>query len=122
MVSSPSSDPPISDLGFDPCLLSRIFAELSRQELVQESKPSLDQSFSAGIGNYLAGPHNSIQPRLIYFLSSFTFFRDQMKFYIRLKCIPSNDAIPDACQILALHHQIADVCRITVKVNADDTK
>ncbi|KAF8446287.1 DNA glycosylase/AP lyase [Boletus edulis BED1] len=103
MVCSPSSDPPISDLGFDP-ILSMPSLEDFRRAVSTRTCPIkallLDQSFSAGIGNYLAD-------EILY----------QAQLHPEQRCNTL-----DACQILALHHQIADICRITVDVNADDTK
>lgn len=56
---SPLSDPPISELGFDPIHSMPPLAEFS--SLVYKRKGTaikallLDQSFSAGVGNWVAG-------------------------------------------------------------------
>jgi formamidopyrimidine-DNA glycosylase len=66
MASSPLSEPPISDLGFDPILSMPPLGDF-RNTVVRRTCPIkallLDQSFSAGIGNYLAGPPNPIYIR-----------------------------------------------------------
>lgn len=95
MALSPLNEPPISDLGFDPILSMpsiRDFRHTVSKRTCPIKALLLDQSFSAGIGNYLAGPHVSVisfQPMLNSLNSC-----GQMKFYIRLEYIPSNDAIP----------------------------
>jgi len=58
LVESPLDEPPISELGFDPILtmplLDDFHTSLSKRTCPVKAL-LLDQSFSAGIGNYLAG-------------------------------------------------------------------
>jgi formamidopyrimidine-DNA glycosylase len=57
LVSSPTQDPPISNLGFDPVLRMLPLSEFSTL-LLKRTCPIkallLDQSFSAGVGNWVA--------------------------------------------------------------------
>ncbi|KAG9314670.1 DNA glycosylase/AP lyase [Chiua virens] len=103
LASSPLSEPPISDLGFDPILSMpsfRDFHSTVSKRLCPIKALLLDQSFSAGIGNYLAD-------EILY----------QAQVHPEQRCNTLDES-----QVIALHHQIADVCRITVEANADDAK
>ncbi|KAF9229685.1 hypothetical protein BS17DRAFT_723761 [Gyrodon lividus] len=103
MVTSPLSEPPISELGFDP-ILSMPSVQDFQKSVSKRTCPIkallLDQTFSAGVGNYLAD-------EILY----------QAKVHPEQRCNTL-----DSGQILALHLQVADVCRITVEANADDSK
>ena len=58
LVSSPLTEPPISTLGFDPILSMPGLEEFSGQVLKRSCPIKallLDQSFSAGVGNWVAG-------------------------------------------------------------------
>ncbi|KIJ68770.1 hypothetical protein HYDPIDRAFT_25023 [Hydnomerulius pinastri MD-312] len=103
MAASPLSEPPISELGFDP-ILSMPSIEDFQNSVSKRSCPIkallLDQTFSAGVGNYLAD-------EILY----------QAKVHPEQRCNTlDND------QVLALHHQVADICRIAVEANAGDSK
>lgn len=58
LCSSPLTEPPISELGFDP-ILSMPSLEVFTPQVLKRSCPIkallLDQSFSAGVGNWVAG-------------------------------------------------------------------
>lgn len=58
LVKSPLEEPPISTLGFDP-ILSMPKLEDFKPQVLKRSCPIkallLDQSFSAGVGNWVAG-------------------------------------------------------------------
>lgn len=58
LVRSPLDEPPISALGFDPILSMPALEDFKRQ-VTKRSCPIkallLDQSFSAGVGNWVAG-------------------------------------------------------------------
>ncbi|KIK99896.1 hypothetical protein PAXRUDRAFT_822259, partial [Paxillus rubicundulus Ve08.2h10] len=58
MVTSPLIEPPISELGFDP-ILSMPSVHVFQNSVSKRTCPIkallLDQTFSAGVGNYLAG-------------------------------------------------------------------
>ncbi|KAH7883923.1 DNA glycosylase/AP lyase [Phlebopus sp. FC_14] len=103
LVASPLTEPPISELGFDP-VLSMPSLENFQSSVLKRTCPIkallLDQSFSAGVGNYLAD-------EILY----------QAKVHPEQRC---NTLAND--QVQALHQQVADVCRIAVQVNADDSK
>lgn len=123
MAFSPLSEPPISDLGFDPILSMpslRDFRSTVSKRTCPIKALLLDQSFSAGIGNYLAGPHSVYifpsHAQLSTRISSDEILY-QAQVHPEQRC-----SVLDETQTLALHHQIADVCRITVEANADDTK
>lgn len=58
LCQSPLTEPPISTLGFDPILSMPSFEDF-KKGVVKRSCPIkallLDQSFSAGVGNWVAG-------------------------------------------------------------------
>ena len=68
LCASPMSEPPISNLGFDPILCMPTLEEFSTQLLKRGCTIKsllLDQSFSAGIGNWLADEilyHSKVHP------------------------------------------------------------
>ncbi|KAH0838616.1 hypothetical protein J3R83DRAFT_6938 [Lanmaoa asiatica] len=103
MAFSPLAEPPISDLGFDPILSMpslRDFRNTVSKRTCPIKALLLDQSFSAGIGNYLAD-------EILY----------QAQVHPEQRCNTLDES-----QTLALHYQISDMCRITVEANADDAK
>jgi formamidopyrimidine-DNA glycosylase len=63
LCDSPLKEPPISELGFDPMLCMPPY-EVFKALVVKRSCPIkallLDQSFSAGVGNWVAGANISI--------------------------------------------------------------
>ncbi|KIM54247.1 hypothetical protein SCLCIDRAFT_1222215 [Scleroderma citrinum Foug A] len=103
LVRSPLNEPPISELGFDPILSMPLLDDL-RASLSKRTCPIkallLDQSFSAGIGNYLAD-------EILY----------QAKVHPEQRCNTL-----DHNQAMALHHYIADVCHTAVEADADDSR
>ena len=68
LCASPMAEPPISDLGFDPILCMPTLEEFSTRLLKRGCTIKsllLDQSFSAGIGNWLADEilyHSKVHP------------------------------------------------------------
>lgn len=68
LCASPMTEPPISNLGFDPILCMPTLGEFSTQLLKRGCTIKsllLDQSFSAGIGNWLADEilyHSKVHP------------------------------------------------------------
>ncbi|KAL9715987.1 hypothetical protein Ac2012v2_000431 [Leucoagaricus gongylophorus] len=101
---SPLSDPPISELGFDPIHSMLPLAEFS--SLVYKRKGTaikallLDQSFSAGVGNWVADEvlyHAGIHPEQ--------------------RCNTLNEE-----QLQLLHEKIKYVCETAISFNADDSK
>ncbi|KAI6136940.1 Formamidopyrimidine-DNA glycosylase N-terminal domain-containing protein [Pisolithus sp. B1] len=91
------------ELGFDPVLsmpsLEDFHASLCKRTCPIKSL-LLDQAFSAGVGNYLAD-------EILY----------QARVHPDQRC-----GTLDRDQVIALHHHVADVCRIAVQANADDSK
>lgn len=72
----PSKEPPISELGFDPLLSMptvKEFASLVSKRSCAIKALLLDQSFSAGVGNWVAGNVTRVSCRRI--LSTFLHLR-----------------------------------------------
>ncbi|TFY72260.1 hypothetical protein EVG20_g769 [Dentipellis fragilis] len=103
LCKTPLTEPPISALGFDP-ILAMPDLEYFMKCVLKRTCPIkallLDQSFSAGVGNWVA---------------------DEILYHARVhpeqRC---NTLSPE--QLTSLHHQTQEVCRIAVEVNADDKK
>lgn len=101
---SPLSEPPISELGFDPILSMPSLTEFSnivgKRKGITVKALLLDQSFSAGIGNWIA---------------------DEVLYHARIhpeqRC---NTLSEDHLQIL--HEKIQYVCQTAISVNADDSR
>ena len=78
----------------------------------------LDQSFSAGVGNWVAGmPY--------YFERGSTGVHapliDEILYNARVHPEQRSNTLTDE-QLIALHYQISNVCETAVSVNADDSK
>ncbi|KAI0638976.1 AtMMH-1 [Trametes polyzona] len=103
LVASPLTEPPISTLGFDP-LLGMPDLDDFRQNVRKRSCPIkallLDQTFSAGVGNWVA---------------------DEILYHARVHPEERCNVLTDE-QLDALYKQTAEVCRVAVSVNADDSK
>ncbi|KAJ8594894.1 hypothetical protein M405DRAFT_728994 [Rhizopogon salebrosus TDB-379] len=103
LATHPREEPPISGLGFDPILSMPPLLEF-RTLVLKRSCPIkallLDQSFSAGVGNYLAD-------EILY----------QAKVHPEQRCNTLYET-----QVEALHREVADICRIAVEANADINK
>ncbi|THH17223.1 hypothetical protein EW146_g3547 [Bondarzewia mesenterica] len=103
LVKSPLNEPPISSLGFDP-ILSMPSLDDFKQLVSKRSCPIkallLDQSFSAGVGNWVA---------------------DEILYHARIHPEQRTNTLTEN-QLAALHRQTSEVCRIAVEVNADDYK
>ncbi|KAG1769645.1 hypothetical protein EDD22DRAFT_770939, partial [Suillus occidentalis] len=103
LVNHPREEPPLCDLGFDPILSMPLLWEFQALVLKRSCPIKallLDQSFSAGVGNYLAD-------EILY----------QAKVHPEQRCNTLQQT-----QVEALHREVADVCRIAVDANADDDK
>ncbi|PCH33243.1 hypothetical protein WOLCODRAFT_159936 [Wolfiporia cocos MD-104 SS10] len=103
LCAAPLSEPPISALGFDPLLSMPAlsdFAQRVRARACPIKALLLDQSFSAGVGNWVA---------------------DEILYHARVHPEERCNALTEA-QLAALHWQTAEVCRVAVSVNADDSK
>ena len=65
LCKSPLTELPISNMGFDPILSMPDFADFSRGVLKRACPIKallLDQSFSAGVGNWVAGEKKASEP------------------------------------------------------------
>ncbi|KAI0286674.1 Formamidopyrimidine-DNA glycosylase N-terminal domain-containing protein [Russula aff. rugulosa BPL654] len=103
LCKAPLAEPPISDLGFDPILSMPDLTDFSRGVLKRGCPIKallLDQSFSAGVGNWVA---------------------DEVLYHARIHPEQRCHSLSEE-QIQALHMQIRDICRFAVEVNADHHK
>ncbi|KAJ7275543.1 AtMMH-1 [Mycena haematopus] len=103
LCESPLTEPPISELGFDP-ILTMPSIEKFKSLVLKRSCPIkallLDQSFSAGVGNWVA---------------------DEILYNARVHPEQRSSTLTDE-QLVALHYQTSNVCEVAVAVDADDTK
>ncbi|KAF9458763.1 hypothetical protein BDZ94DRAFT_1172998 [Collybia nuda] len=103
LCTSPLTESPIADLGFDP-ILSMPSLEVFKPLVLKRSCPIkallLDQSFSAGVGNWVA---------------------DEILYHARVHPEQRCNTLT-AKQLAAVHFHTSEVCRIAVSVNADDSK
>ncbi|KAI0005375.1 Formamidopyrimidine-DNA glycosylase N-terminal domain-containing protein [Russula compacta] len=100
---TPLAEPPISDLGFDPILSMPNLADFGKGVLKRTCPVKallLDQSFSAGVGNWVA---------------------DEALYHARVHPEQRCNSLSEE-QIQALHVHIRHVCTFAVKVNADHTR
>jgi len=103
LCKAPLAEPPISDMGFDPILSMPDLANFGSRVLKRTCPIKallLDQSFSAGVGNWVA---------------------DEVLYHARVHPEQRCNTLSEE-QIEALHGQISYVCTFAVKVNADDSK
>lgn len=78
----------------------------------------LDQSFSAGVGNWVAG-----MPCHLESGSAVAYARliDEILYNARVHPEQRSNTLTSQ-QLIALHHQTSNVCETAVSVDADDTK
>ncbi|KAF9258592.1 hypothetical protein L218DRAFT_964320 [Marasmius fiardii PR-910] len=101
--ASPTTEPPISDLGFDPVLTMPSLDDFSPLVLKRSCPIKsllLDQSFSAGVGNWVADEvlyHSRIHPEQ--------------------RC---NTLSPE--QLRSLHQHLENICQAAIAVDADASK
>ncbi|KAI9513137.1 Formamidopyrimidine-DNA glycosylase N-terminal domain-containing protein [Russula earlei] len=103
LCQSPLAEPPICKMGFDPILSMPDLADFSRGVLKRTCPIKallLDQSFSAGVGNWVA---------------------DEVLYHARIHPEQRCNSLSEG-QVLALHLQIRHVCTFAVEVNADSSK
>ncbi|KAF8480849.1 AtMMH-1 [Russula ochroleuca] len=103
LCKTPLAEPPISNMGFDPILSMPDMADFSRGVLRRTCPIKallLDQSFSAGVGNWVA---------------------DEVLYHARIHPEQRCNTLSEE-QIQALHLQIRNICTFAVEVNADDSK
>ncbi|TBU58805.1 hypothetical protein BD310DRAFT_818463, partial [Dichomitus squalens] len=103
LCKSPLTEAPISSLGFDPIISMPDF-EYFEKGVLRRSCPIkallLDQSFSAGVGNWVA---------------------DEILYHARVHPEERCNVL-NGDQLQALYTQTAEVCRFAVSVNADDSQ
>ncbi|KAJ3510860.1 hypothetical protein NMY22_g15840 [Coprinellus aureogranulatus] len=102
LCSSPRTEPPISELGFDPILSMpplETFAAAVRKRTCPIKALLLDQSFSAGVGNWVA---------------------DEILYHARIHPEQRCNTLTDQ-QIKELHEKTIYVARTAVDANADDS-
>ena len=100
---SPMTEPPISELGFDPILSMPAvddFLPMVRRRTCPIKALLLDQSFSAGVGNWIA---------------------DEILFNARIHPEQRCNTLTDS-QVQSLHHYVVNVCKTAVAVNADSQR
>ncbi|KAI0252709.1 hypothetical protein BJV78DRAFT_1124215, partial [Lactifluus subvellereus] len=103
LCKTPLTEPPISNMGFDPILSMPDLTDFSRGVLKRTCPIKallLDQSFSAGVGNWVA---------------------DEVLYHARIHPEQRCNSLSEE-QIQALHQQIRHVCTFAVEVNADDSR
>ncbi|KAI9059603.1 AtMMH-1 [Trametes sanguinea] len=103
LCKTPLAEPPISSLGFDP-ILSMPDLDDFKKAVRKRSCPIkallLDQSFSAGVGNWVA---------------------DEILYHARVHPEERCNVLTDE-QLEALHKHTSMVCQTAVALNADDSK
>ncbi|KAF8528041.1 Formamidopyrimidine-DNA glycosylase H2TH domain-containing protein [Hysterangium stoloniferum] len=103
LCNSPLTEPPISTLGFDPLLSMPPLEEFSlavRKRACSIKALLLDQSFSAGIGNWLA---------------------DEILYQAHVHPEQYANHVNDT-QMSDLHTKMVEICRKAVDVNADSSQ
>lgn len=121
LCGSPLDEPPISQLGFDP-ILSMPSLDDFRSSVVKRGCPIkallLDQSFSAGVGNWVAGSY-------IHYYFCLTVAKlmllDEVLYHARIHPERRCNALT-ATEIETLHDKVQYVCKTAVAVNADDSQ
>lgn len=103
LVDTPTAEPPVCNLGFDPLLamprLTAFRARIGRRKVTLKAL-LLDQSFAAGVGNWIA---------------------DEVLYQARLDPRRRTDSLRDE-EIAALHRRLAQVVRAAVRVDADSDR
>ncbi|KAG9051176.1 hypothetical protein FS837_011291 [Tulasnella sp. UAMH 9824] len=103
LCAEPEKEPPVSELGFDPILSMpslEEFSPLVKKRNMPIKALLLDQSFSAGVGNWVA---------------------DEVLFHARIHPEQRATALSDD-EIATLHEKIVYVCKTAVDVKADSEK
>lgn len=103
LCASPEKEPPVSELGFDPILSMpplEEFSPLIKKRNMPIKALLLDQSFSAGVGNWVA---------------------DEVLFHSRIHPEQRANALSDA-EIATLHEKMVYVCKTAIDVKADSEK
>jgi len=103
LCASPMTEPPISTLGFDPILTMPSLDEFKPMVTKRRCPIKallLDQTFSAGIGNWVA---------------------DEVLYHARIHPEQCCDTLM-ADQLSELHMQIQHVCKTAVGAHADDSR
>jgi formamidopyrimidine-DNA glycosylase len=124
LCSSPHNEPPISELGFDPLLSMPTFSDFSA--LLQKRKGIavkallLDQTFSAGVGNWIAGANLQLICFNITVWKRHG-FSDEVLYHARIHPEQKCNTLSQE-QLQTLHEKITYVCLTATSVNADDSQ
>jgi formamidopyrimidine-DNA glycosylase len=106
-------------MGFDPILSMPDLADFSRGVLKRTCPIKallLDQSFSAGVGNWVAGEGSGL---LVYMAAGLPDDNpDEVLYHARIHPEQRCNSLSEE-QIEALHRETSHVCTFAVKVNAD---
>ncbi|KAF7784546.1 hypothetical protein Agabi119p4_711 [Agaricus bisporus var. burnettii] len=104
LCASPRTEPPISELGFDPLLSMPTFSEFltlfRKRRGIAIKVLLLDQTFSAGVGNWVA---------------------DEVLYHARIHPEQRCNTLSQE-QLQALHEKITYVCETATSVDADDSQ
>lgn len=103
LCAEPEKEPPVSELGFDPILSMpplEEFSPLIKKRNMPIKALLLDQSFSAGVGNWVA---------------------DEVLFHSRIHPEQRANTLSDD-EIATLHEKIVYVCKTAVDLKADSEK
>ena len=112
-------EPPISALGFDPILCMPTLESFSAKVLARSCPIKallLDQSFSAGVGNWIAGKNYQFNSGRLTKMCS-----DEVLYHSRLHPEHRANLLSDN-QIKELYDKLKYVCEFAVSVDADHTK
>ncbi|XP_006453744.1 hypothetical protein AGABI2DRAFT_41042, partial [Agaricus bisporus var. bisporus H97] len=104
LCASPHTEPPISELGFDPLLSMPTFSEFltlfRKRRGIAIKVLLLDQTFSAGVGNWVA---------------------DEVLYHARIHPEQRCNTLSQE-QLQVLHEKITYVCETATSVDADDSQ
>lgn len=120
LCADPKNEPPISALGFDPILSMPSFEDFSKGVLKRTCQIKallLDQSFSAGVGNWVAGALEGGG----YDRSLNWFSQDEILYQSRVHPEQRCNTLSEE-QLTALHQMTSFVCQTAVSVNANSSK
>ena len=113
-------EPPISLLGFDPVLSIPPLDDFSKKVLKRACPVKallLDQSFSAGVGNWVAGTSSYSFTGNIYLIRNLDEILYHSRIHPEQRC---NTLSSD--QVETIYEKTLYVCRFAVSVNADSNK
>jgi formamidopyrimidine-DNA glycosylase len=121
LCSSPKTEPPISNLGFDPILsMPNLddYAKSVRKRTCTIKALLLNQYFNAGVGNWIAGVYfsSTISIRLSRLSGT-----DEILYQARVHPEERANVLTDT-QLMDLHSKTVNICRKAIEVNADPSR